>query len=143
MRRYAILAVIVLAAGASILALHASLGGGPPDGTDAFHVTLASPGQYNSGVYSETFDAAAGEYTLRFVPNGDSPRELSVLLRGQSVSFSETYILRGTLHDTGISEYYTWEYSGNARVVIPSGQQVTITIDPHGNTAGPVSVMLE
>lgn len=138
MRR--LLAVLSLTA-IGILVLVLGFGEAPKEA--AFHVTLASPTQYTSGTYTDTFEADAGEYMFDFVPNGDSPRMLTISLAGASVMFTQEYTLEGTLHDTGISQYYTWRYVGDDTVAVPETQQVQITIDPHGNTQGPVSVSLE
>ena len=116
--------------------------GGEEKEEAAFHVTLASPSQYAGGVYTEVFSAAPGMYSLSFVPNGDSPTTLAISITGTSVTFSEEYTLNGILHDTGISQYYTWEYQGHNTLSVPLEQQLTITIDPHGETLGPVSVSL-
>ena len=135
---------IPVAAGV-LLVLALGFGGGDErraDVTVVFHVTLADPDLYVDGVYADSFQVDPGEYQLRFVPNGDSPPNLSIGIEGPSVSFAGEYTLHGTLHDTGISEYYTWEYAGPDRVVVPDGQSVTITVDPQGDTAGPVSVSL-
>lgn len=133
------LLTLPVAVGAILVLL---LGVGEDPEEPAFHVTLASPEQYDSGVYTETFLAAPGEYSILFVPNGDSPHTLALSITGPGVSFIEEYVLQGTLHDTGISQYYTWEYLGPDTLNIPGGEQLTIVIDPHGNTLGPVSVSL-
>ena len=39
-----------------------------------FHVTLADPGLYEDGVYTERINISDGLYKFRFVPNGSSPR---------------------------------------------------------------------
>lgn len=137
MRR--LLTVLAVSA-AGIAVLISGLGQEPDDIT--FHVTLASPSQYESGTYTGIFEADAGEYRFDFVPNGDSPRTLTISLEGNSVRFHEEYALQGTLHDTGISQYYTWQYAGNDTVSVPERQQLQITIDPHESTQGPVSVSL-
>ena len=105
-----------------------------------FHVTLADPKNYENGVYSDSFKIEEGSYEFRFVPNGDSPKILKIALNGQSFSFVEDFILEGTPHETGISEYYTWEYSGNKIIQVPSNQEIDIQIDPNGNILGPVSI---
>ena len=46
--------------------------------SDVFHVTLADPALYENGVYVEVFDVKEGIYEFGFVPNGDSPRRLSI-----------------------------------------------------------------
>lgn len=105
-----------------------------------FHVTLANPDLYKNGVYSNTFTLNNGDYTFKFVPNGDSPQSLTILLKGEDFTFSENFKLKGTLHQTGISEYYTWDYDGQKTISIPSQQLISIEINPNGNELGPVSV---
>ena len=137
---------ILLAAAAAVAALvaAAALAPGPERDPDwrPFHATLADPDLYEGGVYEREFELNPGSYYLRFVPNGDSPRLLTVSMRGETVSFERDFELLGTLHQTGISEYYTWEYLGEASVVADSAQQIRVTVDPHGNLLGPVSVSL-
>lgn len=140
MKRYLLFSAPVIAV--AILLISLGVGGGNNDDT-LFHVTLADSAQYSEGVYVDEFTLPLGEHTLRFVPNGDSPQYLTITISGSALLFEEQFKLNGIMHDTGISEYYTWEYIGNSRVVIPSEQQVRITIDPHGNTVGPVSVTLK
>lgn len=105
-----------------------------------FHVTLADPNLYKNGVYSNTFTVNKGDYLFKFVPNGDSPQSLTILLKGENYEFSENFKLVGTLHQTGISEYYTWDYDGQKTISILSQQVITIEINPNGNELGPVSV---
>ena len=107
-----------------------------------FHVTLADPKLYENGVYTKAFDIRNGEYYFRFVPNGSSPENLSISLDGWSLEFSEDFKLKNTLHETGISEYYTWEYLGENQIMIPEDQQVKISINPNGNVMGSVSVSI-
>ena len=108
----------------------------------SFHVTLADPDLYKDGIYSNTFTVNKGDYLFRFVPNGDSPQYLTILLKGEDYNFSENFKLKGTLHQTGISEYYTWDYDGQKAILIPTQQVITIEINPNGNELGPVSVDL-
>lgn len=139
MMRYPLFSVPVIAV--AILLISLGVSGGNDDDT-LFHVTLADSAQYSGGVYTDEFTLPSGEHILRFVPNGDSPQYLTITISGSTLLFEEQFKLNGIIHDTGISEYYTWEYIGDSQVVIPSEQQVRITIDPHGNTMGPVSVTL-
>ena len=44
-----------------------------------FHVTLADPNLYVNGVYTEEFILEKGKYFFRFVPNGSSPKILSII----------------------------------------------------------------
>ncbi|MGD8707961.1 MAG: hypothetical protein PVI88_04680 [Nitrosopumilaceae archaeon] len=105
-----------------------------------FHVTLADPAQYNEGVYSSKFELDKGDYSFKFVPNGDSPQVLSIELEGEEFQFREDFKLNGTLHETGISEYYTWDYDGKKIINVPSPQEIFIQINPNGNIMGSVSV---
>ena len=105
-----------------------------------FHVTLADPQNYENGAYSHSVEIEEGMYEIRFVPNGDSPKILTITLTGQSFSFNENFTLEGTPHETGISTYYTWEYSGNKIIQIPNQQEIVIQINPNGNLLGPVSI---
>src|SRR3989338_10901335 len=106
----------------------------------SFHVTLADPDLYKNGIYSNTFTVNKGDYLFKFVPNGDSPQSLTILLKGENYDFFENFKLKGTLHQTGISEYYTWDYEGQKTISIPVQQMILIEINPNGNELGPVSV---
>ena len=105
-----------------------------------FHITLADPNLYVDGVYTEVFSLEKGEYFFRFVPNGSSPKILSITLSGDTFSFSEDFKLVGTPHQTGISEYFTWEYDGMENILISEMQEISISINPNGETIGSVSV---
>jgi hypothetical protein len=83
-----------------------------------------------------------GNYSFRFVPNGDSPQILSISLQGEDFDFEEDFKLNGTLHETGISEYYTWDYNGEKSISVASFQEIFIQIHPNGNVMGSVSVYL-
>jgi hypothetical protein len=105
-----------------------------------FHVTLANPDLYKNGIYSSTLIVDKGEYLFKFVSNGDSPQSLIILLKGENYDFSENFKLKGILHKTGISEYYTWDYDGQKAISISASQKITIEINPNGNELGSVSV---
>jgi hypothetical protein len=105
-----------------------------------FHVTLAEPRLYENGVYSNNFVIEKGEYNFRFVPNGDSPQNLTILLEGNNFEFSENFKLNGSLHETGISEYYTWDYDGQKSFLVSTQQEISIKINPNGSVNGSVSV---
>ena len=110
------------------------------NGNVVFHVTLADPGLYANGVYTDTFTINEGEYSFRFVPNGSSPEILSIILNGENFDFSEDFNLESTLHQTGTSEYFTWKYVGQEIILISEMQEVFIIINPNGNVIGSVSV---
>jgi len=105
-----------------------------------FHATLADPDLYTNGVYIDKFTINKGEYFFRFVPNGSSPEVLSISLDGENFDFSENFKLEGTLHQTGISEYFTWNYNGQKIISISNTQEVSITINPNENITGSVTV---
>lgn len=107
-----------------------------------FHVTLADPKNYENGIYRNSFEIEEGTYAYKFVPNGDSPHILTISLKGKSINYLERFTLEGTPHETGISTYYTWKYSGNIGIVVPEKEDVEITIDPNGELHGPVSVYI-
>ena len=107
---------------------------------NVFHITLADPDLYTNGVYFDEFIISKGEYSFSFVPNGSSPKILSIKLNGDSFDFSEDFKLEGTSHQTGISEYYTWNYNGERNILISEEQEILISINPNGNVMGSVSV---
>jgi len=84
-------------------------------------------------------------YKFEFVPMGDSPERVAIQLG----SYSETFILERELVDTGISKYYTWDYSGDKYFEI-FNQQCTnqnvcnydLNIQRFGNLKGSVSISL-
>ena len=105
-----------------------------------FHITLADPNLYINDVYTEKFTLEKGEYLFRFVPNGSSPKILSIALNGDTFDYSEDFKLIGTPHQTGISEYFTWDYDGQKNIFISEMQEFSITINPNRETLGSVSV---
>ncbi len=105
-----------------------------------FHATLADADLYTNGVYTDTFTIDRGEYSFRFVPNGSSPKILSITLNGDNFDFSEDFKLESTLHQTGTSEYFTWKYDGQKIILVSEIQEISITINPNGNVIGSVSV---
>ena len=110
--------------------------------TTGYHVTLADPKMYTDQIFTDTFQIQKGMYQFVFVPNGDSPEILSITLRGAKFSFSEDFKLEGTPHNTGISTYYTWNYQGKKEIHLLEDDQLEITINPHGNLLGSVSIDL-
>ena len=85
-------------------------------------------------------------YEFHFVPMGDSPERLKISVGNV---FSEMFILEGTLVDTGISEYYTWDYVGNKNFEVSFEQcpnqktcNYDITVERYGNLEGSVTISL-
>ena len=105
-----------------------------------FHVTLADSDLYTNGVYTDAFTIDGGEYSFRFVPNGSSPEILSITLNGEKFDFSGDFKLKSTSHQTGTSEYFTWEYEGQKIIEVAEIQEISIIINPNGNVMGSVSV---
>jgi len=105
-----------------------------------FHITLADPNLYKNGEYNNSLILEKGEYFFRFVPNGSSPKVLSISLNGNTFDFSEDFKLVGTLHKTTISEYFTWDYDGEKEFSISEMQKIVISINPNGETMGSISV---
>ena len=115
----------------------------PDGGTDfVFHVRLADPEMYKNGIYQETFDLPPGEFRFKFIANGDSPKNLSISMKGEEFSFYEDFELKGTAYTTSISEYFTWDYLGEKKIEISNWKSLEVSIDPNGNLQGPVSVMI-
>ncbi len=107
-----------------------------------YHVTLADPKLYTNGIFTDNFQIQKGSYQINFVPNGDSPRLLTIILKGMSLTYDQDFKLHGIEHNTGISTYYTWEYLGANLVDVPEDQSLQIIINPHGATLGSISVEL-
>ena len=103
-----------------------------------------------------------GTYKIGFVPMGDSPAKIDLTIKGKwtesyrlepswGTIFSEEFVLKKSLVDTGISKYYTWEYIGQKYVQIPelegkipsSDEPIyEIIIARSGNLEGSVSISL-
>jgi hypothetical protein len=91
-------------------------------------------------------------YEFDFVPMGDSPERLKISVGGKGSGvevFSEMLYLEGTLMDTGISEYYTWDYVGNKNFEISFKQcpnqktcNYDITVERYGDLKGSVTISL-
>ena len=124
----------------TILGVSISMNSEEKDDNVVFHITLADPELYTSGIYTNNFTIESGTYFFRFVLNGSSPEELSVTLSGQNYSFIEKFNLKGIPHESETSKYFTWEYEGVKNITIDSMKEVTIVINPNGNVMGSVSV---
>ena len=113
-----------------------------------YHVNLSESKYGEFGVYEESFEIGDVDcqrfcdYKFRFVPNGDSPQTLSVSVSGDNISFLEDFELVGTLVETDISQYYTWDYDGQKIFQVSGLEEVKIVIDPHENIKGTVSIYI-
>ena len=91
-------------------------------------------------------------YEFDFVAMGDSPKWIKIYVNGHgpaAQALSEMLYLEGTLVDTGISEYYTWDYVGNKNFEISFKQcpnqntcNYDIIVERHGNLKGSVTISL-
>ncbi len=136
-KRIVIIPIIIVI---TIVIINFPLDSSDKENNDIFHVTLADPNLYIDGIYTDKFLISEGDYYFGFVPNGSSPKILSITIQGENIEFSEDFERESTLHKTGISEYYTWDYKGERNISISEGEEITITINPNGNVMGSVSV---
>ena len=119
-----------------------------PDSDYVYHVNLSELKYGENETYKELFEIGNEncqrycDYNFRFVPNGDSPQTLSISITGDNTFFSEDFELVGTLVETDISQYYTWDYRGQKHFEISGIEKVKMIIDPYGNVMGTVSVYI-
>ena len=125
-------------------------------GSETWNTRISGP-EYHD-ISKHRFDGILLEkgvpYKFEFVPMGDSPERLKITIGGV---FSETFVLKKTLVDTGISKYYTWDYSGDQYLDIFDsncelgdpyhGTSVckdayTLEVERFGNLEGSVSISL-
>ena len=142
------LAIIGLAAVVIVVVVFGSPKDNIQDSDYAYHVNLSESKYGENGAYEESFEIGDEscqrfcEYKFKFVPNGDSPQTLSISMYGDSISFFEDFQLVGTSVETDISQYYTWDYDGQKSFQVSGLENVKISIDPHENTKGTVSVYI-
>jgi len=109
---------IILAAIIGVVFVGAQINPDNPENGEVWSIRIAGPGFDNISdhVYGPITLEREVPYEFHFVPMGDSPERLviSVVQRqmGLATIFSEWFVLEGTLVDTGISQYYTWDYTG-------------------------------
>ena len=143
------LAIVGLAAVVIAVVVFSSPKDNVQDSDYAYHVNLSESKYVEIVFYEESFEIGDVDcqrfcdYKFRFVPNGDSPQTLSISISGYNTSFSEDFQLVGTLVETDISQYYTWDYDGQKIFQVSGLEKVKIVIDPHGNTKGTDSVYLK
>ena len=142
------LAIVGLAAVVIAVVVFSSPKDNVQDSDYAYHVNLSESKYGEFGVYEESFEIGDVDcqrfcdYKFRFVPNGDSPQTLSVSVSGDNISFLEDFELVGTLVETDISQYYTWDYDGQKIFQVSGLEEVKIVIDPHENIKGTVSIYI-
>jgi len=143
---------IILAAIIGVVFAGAQINPDNPENEEVWSIRMASPEwDDRQTVRASLPNLEEGTYKLGFVPMGDSPREIRIVIKGKSTTtspnfyFSEEFVLKGTPVDTGISKYYTWEYVGQKYVYIPEVEgeaNYEITIKRSGNLKGSVTISL-
>jgi len=143
---------IILVAIIGVVYVGAQINPDNPENGEVWSIRMASPEWHDrQTVRASLPNLEEGTYKIGFVPMGDSPHKITIVIKGKSTTtspnfyFSEEFILKGTPVDTGISEYYTWEYVGQKYVYIPEVEgeaNYEITIKRSGNLKGSVTISL-
>jgi len=143
---------IILAAIIGVVFVGAQINPDNPENGEVWSIRMASPEwDDRQTVRASLPNLEEGTYKIGFVPMGDSPHKITIVIKGKSTTtspnfyFSEEFVLKGTPVDTGISKYYTWEYVGQKYVYIPEVEGETnyeITIKRTGNLKGSVTISL-
>ena len=146
MSKKPIIGGIILAVIVGVVFVGAQINPDNPENTNVvFHVTLADPALYDeNGFYVESFQIEEGTYEFGFIPNGDSPRKLSIKLFAESgvVVMDNHFELEGSLVEGETSSWYIWDYLGEKRITFNESDQIKIVVNPNGNYDGPVSIDL-
>ena len=160
MSKKPIIGGIILAVIIGVVFVGAEINPDNPDNTESgevWSIRIAGPEWDDHPTYRVNLpNLEEGTYKLGFVPMGDSPKKIRIDIKVRSAGsdfagtgwgslFSEKFILKGTLIDTGVSKYYTWEYVGDKYVYIPEVEREAdyeITISRSGNLKGSVSIQL-
>jgi len=143
---------IILVAIIGVVYAGAQINPDNPENGEVWSIRMASPEWHDrQTVRTNLPNLEEGTYKLGFVPMGDSPHKITIVIKGKSTTtspnfyFSEEFVLKGTPVDTGISKYYTWEYVGQKYVYIPEVEgeaNYEITITRTGNLEGSVTISL-
>ena len=152
---------IILAAIIGVVFAGAQINPDNPENEDSnseiWSIRMAGPEWDDRPIHRASLpNLGEGTNKLGFVPMGDSPTKIRIDIKVRSAGsdfagttwtpmFSEEFILKGTLVDTGISKYYTWEYVGQKYVYIPEVEREAnyeITIKRSGNLEGSVTISL-
>jgi len=144
---------IVLAAIIGVVFVGAEINPDNPENGEVWGIRMAGPEWDDRQSHRAALpkNLEEGTYKLGFVPMGDSPHKITIVIKGKSTTtspnfyFSEEFVLKGTPVDTGISKYYTWEYVGQKYVYIPEVEREAnyeITIERSGNLKGSVTISL-
>ena len=152
MNKKPIIGGIILAVIIGVVFVGAEINPDNPENGEVWSIRMAGPEwDDRQTVRASLPNLEEGTYKLGFVPMGDSPHKITIVIKGKSTTtspnfyFSEEFVLKGTPVDTGISKYYTWEYVGQKYVYIPEVEgeaNYEITIKRSGNLKGSVTISL-
>ena len=152
MNKKPIVGGIILAAIIGVVFVGAQINPDNPENGEVWSIRMAGPEWDDRPILRASLpNLEEGTYKLGFVPMGDSPHKITIVIKGKSTTtspnfyFSEEFVLKGTPVDTGISKYYTWEYVGQKYVYIPEVEREAnyeITIERTGNLKGSVTISL-
>ena len=152
---------IILAAIVGVVFVGAQINPDNPENEEVWSIRMASPEWHDRQTVSASLpNLEEGTYKLGFVPMGDSPTKIRIDIKVRSTGsdfagttwtpmFSEKFVLKGTPVDTGISKYYTWDYTGNKNFEISYEQcpnqktcNYDIIVERYGNLKGSVTISL-
>ena len=158
MSKKPIIGGIILVAIIGVVFVGAEINPDNPENEKVWSIRMAGPEWDNRPIHRASLpNLEEGTYKLGFVPMGDSPSPIRIDIKGKwteryyldpswKLLFSEKFVLKGTLVDTGVSKYYTWEYVGDKYVYIPEVEgdvDYEIKIERSGNIKGSsVSIQL-
>ena len=159
MSKKPIIGAIILAAIIVVVSVGAQINPDKPENeenqkSEVWSIRMAGPefDDVFNHMYSPITLERKVPYKFDFVPMGDSPERLKISVGGKGSGvevFSEMLYLEGTLMDTGISEYYTWDYTGNKNFEISYQQcpnqktcNYDIIVERYGNLKGSVTISL-
>ena len=157
MSKKPIIGGIILAAIMGVVFAGAQINPDNPENEKVWSIRMVGPEWDDRPTYRVNLpNLEEGTYKLGFVPMGDSPKKIRIDIKVRSAGsdfagtgwgslFSEKFVLKGTLVDTGVSKYYTWEYVGDEYVYIPEVEgdaDYEIKIERSGNLKGSVTISL-
>nr|AIF10237.1 hypothetical protein [uncultured marine thaumarchaeote KM3_44_G08] len=154
MSKKPIIGGVILAGIIGMVSVGAQINPDSPENEEVWSIRIAGPEFDNitNHRYSPITLERTVPYKFDFVSMGDSPERLKISVGGKGTGvevFSELLYLEGTLVDTGISKYYTWDYTGNKNFEISFKQcpnqktcNYDITVERYGNLKGSVSISL-
>ena len=152
MNKKPIIGGIILVAIIGVVFVGAQINPDNPENGEVWSIRMASPEWDDRQNHRAALpNLEEGTYKIGFVPMGDSPHKITIVIKGKSTTTSpnfyssEEFVLKGTPVDTGISKYHNWEYVLQKYVYIPEVEgeaNYEITITRTGNLKGSVTISL-